>query len=252
MRTLVIIPTYNERENLAGIVRRVRALHDVDVLVADDASPDGTGVLADELAAADPRVHVRHRAGKEGLGRAYLDGFRWGMARGYTHLVEMDADGSHRPEQLGDLLARAAAADQPDLVIGSRYVPGGEVVNWSRAREALSRGGNLYTRLWLGLPTSDSTAGFRVYRADMLQRLHLDDVGAAGYYFQVEMTRRTWLAGGRIAEVPISFLERERGTSKMSRAIVAEAMVRTTRLGLDYRGAQLAQAIRRLRKRRTA
>lgn len=249
MKALVIIPTYNERENIARVVTRVRALNDVDVLVADDSSPDGTGGIADGLAAADPRVHVLHRAGKEGLGRAYLAGFRWGLERGYSHLVEMDADGSHRPEDLGRLLMRAVREDAPDLVIGSRYVPGGRVVNWPRSREALSRGGNLYTRLWLGLPTNDSTAGFRVYRADLLGRLPLEQVAAAGYYFQVEMTRRTWLAGGRIVEVPITFVERELGTSKMSRAIVLEALAHTTRLGIARRWGQLVSV---LKKRRTA
>lgn len=244
MRALVVIPTYNERENIADIVTRVRAL-DVDVLVSDDASPDGTGAIADQLASRDPRVHVLHRAGKEGLGRAYLDAFRWGLARGYTHLVEMDADGSHRPEQLGSLLSRAVAADRPDLVIGSRWVAGGEVVNWPRHRELLSRGGNLYVRLWLGLPVADATAGFRVYTREVLERIDFDSVGVSGYYFQVEMTRQTVAAGGSVVEVPISFVERTRGASKMSGAIVREAMWRTTDLGLRLRGAQLRRALRR-------
>jgi dolichol-phosphate mannosyltransferase len=246
MRTLVIIPTYNERENVADIVRRVR-VEDVDVLVADDSSPDGTGEIADELSGADPRVHVLHRAGKEGLGKAYLDAFAWGLARDYTHLVEMDADGSHRPEQLGQLLARAAAPDAPDLVIGSRWVRGGEVVNWPWHREVLSRGGNLYVKLWLGLPAADATAGFRVFRREILQRLDLTGVGSAGYYFQVEMTRLVVQAGGTVAEIPISFLERTRGESKMSKAIVKEAMVRTTVLGARHRGGQVRDLARRLR-----
>lgn len=237
MNVLVMIPTYNERENIADIVQRVRA-HDVDVLVVDDASPDGTGVLADDLAAADPRVHVLHRAGKEGLGRAYLAAFRWGLARGYSHLVEMDADGSHRPEQLGALLARAGASDAPDVVIGSRWVPGGEVVNWPWHRAMLSRGGNLYVKLWLGLPAADATAGFRVYRREILERIDLTNIASTGYYFQVEMTRQAALVGGTVAEVPISFVERVRGESKMSRAIVAEAMARTTVIGVRYRGAR--------------
>lgn len=240
MRTLVIIPTYDERENIADIVRSVRH-EDVDVLVADDASPDGTGEIADALAEADPRVHVLHRAGKEGLGKAYIDAFGWGLARGYTHLVEMDADGSHRPEQLGALLARAAAPDAPDLVIGSRWVPGGEVVNWPWHRELLSRGGNLYVKLWLGLPAADATAGFRVYRREILERIDLGDVGSAGYYFQVEMTRQTALAGGAVVEVPISFVERTRGESKMSKAIVKEAMIRTTLIGARHRGGQVRE-----------
>ncbi|HZL81782.1 MAG TPA: polyprenol monophosphomannose synthase [Demequina sp.] len=244
MKTLVIIPTYNERENIRDIVTRVRR-EDVDVLVADDASPDGTGAIADELAAADPRVFVKHRAGKEGLGRAYIDAFGWGLARDYTHLVEMDADGSHRPEQLPLLLERAARADLPDLVIGSRWVPGGEVVNWPWSRMFLSRAGNLYVRLWLGLPAADATAGFRVYRSEILRRIDFDTVGSSGYYFQVEMTRQAALAGGVVVEVPISFIERERGTSKMSNAIVREAMVRTTLLGARHRWQQVRAALRR-------
>lgn len=246
MRALVIIPTYNERENIELIVPQVRAAADVDVLVADDASPDGTGKLADALAAAEARVHVLHRAGKEGLGRAYVAGFRWALERDFTHVVEMDADGSHQPGQLPQLLSRAAAADHPALVIGSRWVPGGRIVNWPVHRELLSRGGNLYVKLWLGLPAHDATAGFRVYTREILQQIDLDDVGAAGYFFQVEMTRRTLLAGGSVVEVPITFVERERGESKMSGNIVREAMLTTTALGFRHRLDQLGQAVRRL------
>lgn len=231
MKPLVVIPTYNERENIVSIVGRARK-NDVDVLIADDNSPDGTGQIAEEIAAADPRVFVMHRAGKEGLGKAYLAAFAWGLERDYTHLVEMDADGSHRPEQLGRLLTRAAEADRPDLVIGSRYVRGGSTVNWPMFRQVLSRGGNLYIRLMLGLPVNDATAGYRVYRREILERIGLDTVDATGYYFQTEMTRRVAELDGRIAEVPVTFVERELGDSKMDQAVFSESLARTTKLGL--------------------
>lgn len=232
MKALVIIPTYNERENLAWIVERVLR-NDVDVLVADDNSPDGTGEIADELAASHPRVHVLHRAGKEGLGRAYVAAFGWGLERDFTHLVELDADGSHRPEQLGRLLSRAAAPDAPDLVIGSRYVRGGKTVNWPLTRQLLSRAGNLYIRLALGLPVSDATAGYRVFRREILERVDLASVDVAGYYFQTEMTRRVVRAGGVVVEVPVTFVERERGQSKLSGDVFVESLARTTRLGWE-------------------
>lgn len=241
MKALAVIPTYNEKENVGVVVPAVLEHTDVDVLIVDDASPDGTGMIADALARAHDRVHVMHRPGKEGLGRAYLAGFRWGLARDYTHLVEMDADGSHRPEQLPDLLARASDDDAPDLVIGSRWTPGGGIVNWPRHRELLSRGGNLYVKMWLGLPSDDSTAGFRVYRREVLETIALDSVGAVGYFFQVDMTRRTVAAGGTVVEVPISFLERQRGDSKMSGSIMREAMWTTTLLGVRHRGRQLSR-----------
>ncbi|HZK05215.1 MAG TPA: polyprenol monophosphomannose synthase [Actinomycetaceae bacterium] len=232
MKPLVIIPTYNEAENVAHIVGRARR-NDVDVLIADDNSPDGTGQLAEELAAADPRVQVMHRVGKEGLGKAYLAAFEWGLERDYTHLVEMDADGSHRPEQLGRLLNRASEEDRPDLVIGSRYVRGGSTVNWPLTRQLLSRGGNLYIRVMLGLPVNDATAGYRVYRREILEAIGLDTVDATGYYFQTEMTRRVAELGGAIAEVPVTFVERELGDSKMDQAVFTESLGRTTRLGLE-------------------
>ncbi len=232
MKPLVVIPTYNEIANIEGIVARARR-NDVDVLIADDNSPDGTGQLADSLAVADPRIHVLHRTGKEGLGRAYLAAFAWGLERDYTHLVEMDADGSHKPEELGRLLNRAAAADSPDLVIGSRYVRGGRTVNWPLKRQVLSRAGNLYIRVMLGLGVNDATAGYRVFRREILVEIGLDTVEATGYYFQTEMARRVKQLGGTIAEVPVTFVERELGDSKMDQAVFTESLSRTTKLGLE-------------------
>ncbi|TRW46824.1 polyprenol monophosphomannose synthase [Georgenia yuyongxinii] len=246
MRTLVIVPTYNERDALPRTLARTRAaVPAADVLVVDDASPDGTGKLADAAAAADPQVHVLHRTAKDGLGRAYVAGFGWALQRGYELVVEMDADGSHQPEQLPLLLERAALSDEPDLVVGSRWVPGGEVVNWPAHREALSRGGNLYIRAALGLPVRDATAGFRVYRAHTLRRLPLAEIQSQGYCFQVDMTWRVHRAGGRIVEMPISFVERAEGQSKMSRDIVVEALWRCTVWGLGHRGAQLRALVTR-------
>ncbi len=246
MRTLVIIPTYNERESLPAALERTRqAVPDADILVADDNSPDGTGAVADAASARDERVHVLHRPGKQGLGRAYVAGFQWALERGYELIVEMDADGSHRPEQLPDLLARAQRPDAPALVIGSRWVPGGAVVNWPRHRELLSRGANTYVRLALGLPVRDATAGFRVFRADVLAALPLEEIESQGYCFQVDMTWRVHRAGGRVAEVPISFVERAEGVSKMSRSIITEALVRTTVWGLSHRARQLAALVGR-------
>ncbi|HWS57546.1 MAG TPA: polyprenol monophosphomannose synthase [Actinotalea sp.] len=243
MRTLVIIPTYQERDALPDTLERTRAaVPDADVLVADDASPDGTGDLADAYAARDPHVHVLHRAGKEGLGRAYVAGFRWALDRGYEAVVAMDADGSHQPEQLPSLL-EALEAEEADLVLGSRWVPGGRVVNWPRYREILSRGGNTYTRLAMGLPVRDATGGFRVYRATTLGRLPLGEVLSQGYCFQVDMTARVTDLGGRVVEVPITFVERQVGESKMSRAIVVEALWRVTVWGARHRGGQVSRAV---------
>ena len=241
-RVLVIIPTYNERAALPVALSRLRAAEpDVDVLVVDDASPDGTGEVADALAATDEAVHVLLRAGKGGLGPAYVAGFGWGLDRGYTTLVEMDADGSHRPQDLGGLLARATATDAPDLVIGSRWVPGGAVSNWPKHREWLSRGANRYTRVALGLPVKDATAGFRAYRADTLRTILAEQPASAGYCFQIDMAWRVHLAGGRVEEVPILFVEREQGTSKMSRAIIVEALWRVTGWGLRHRWRQVTR-----------
>ena len=236
---LVVVPTYNERDNLEPLLSR---LHEVapaaHVLVVDDASPDGTGELADKLAAADERVRVLHRPGKAGLGAAYLAGFAEGLQGSYEVVVEMDADGSHAPEDLPTLLA---ALDDADLVIGSRYVPGGRVVNWPAHREWLSRGGNLYSRLALGVPIRDITGGYRAFRREVLEELALGDVASQGYCFQVDMAWRAVQAGFRVREVPITFTERERGSSKMSQTIVAEALWRVTRWG----AARLLQRVRR-------
>jgi dolichol-phosphate mannosyltransferase len=248
MSTLVIIPTYNERESLPVQLAAVRAAApDVDVLVVDDASPDGTGQVADEIAARDEAVQVLHRPGKGGLGAAYVAGFGWGLERGYDLLVEMDADGSHRAVDLPPLLARAAAPDAPSLVIGSRWVPGGSVVNWPWYREVLSRGANTYVRFALGMPVRDATAGFRAYPAATLRRIDLASVESHGYCFQVDMTWRVVRDGGRVAEVPITFVERMAGVSKMSRAIIVEALTKTTLWGLAHRGRQLHRLVTRPR-----
>jgi dolichol-phosphate mannosyltransferase len=234
---LVIIPTYNESENIARIISRTRkAVPDAHILIADDNSPDGTGKLADEIASADNHVHVMHRLGKEGLGAAYLAGFEWGLNEGYEVLVEMDADGSHQPEQLPELLA---ALSNADLVLGSRWVRGGKVVNWPRSREVLSRGGNLWTRMMLGIPLRDATGGFRAFRRKTLLGLGLDNVASAGYCFQVDLAWRALKADFRVVEVPITFIEREYGASKMSQRIVIEALVRTTIWGVAHRAKQL-------------
>jgi dolichol-phosphate mannosyltransferase len=232
-RVLVIIPTYNEAENVAGIVRRVReAATEAHVLVVDDNSPDGTGAIADKLAVTDSQVHVLHRKGKEGLGAAYLAGFAWGIDAEYDVLVEMDADGSHQPEQLPRLLD---ALGDADLVLGSRWVAGGEVVNWPKSRELLSRGGSLYSRLILRVPIRDVTGGYRAFRRQTLEGLGVDQVNSQGYCFQVDMARRAVAGGFRIVEVPITFVERELGASKMSRGIVVEALWRVTAWGLSSR-----------------
>jgi dolichol-phosphate mannosyltransferase len=230
---LVIVPTYNECENLDLIAGRLHAaVPTANLLVVDDNSPDGTGKLADELAARHAWVHVLHRPGKQGLGAAYVAGFAWAREHGYDVVVEMDADGSHAPEQLPRLLA---ALDQAELVLGSRWVEGGEVVNWPRSRELLSRGGNLWTRLALGLPLKDATGGYRAYRRSVLDEVLAREVASQGYCFQVDLAWKIWQAGHRVVEVPITFVERERGESKMSRAIVVEALWRVTLWGVTSR-----------------
>ncbi|MBK0371330.1 MULTISPECIES: polyprenol monophosphomannose synthase [Streptomyces] len=232
-KVLVIIPTYNEVENIGPIVDRVRtAVPDAHILVADDNSPDGTGKAADEIAAADDRVHVLHRKGKEGLGAAYLAGFAWGRENGYGVLVEMDADGSHQPEELPRLLTALKGAD---LVLGSRWVPGGRVVNWPKSREVISRGGSLYSRLALGLSVRDVTGGYRAFRTETLDGLGLGEVASQGYCFQVDLARRAVEAGYHVVEVPITFVDREVGDSKMSRDILVEALWRVTGWGITSR-----------------
>jgi len=229
----VVIPTYDERESLPATVAALfTAAPDVDLLVVDDASPDGTGPLADALAAADPRVSVLHRAGKEGLGRAYRDGFAWALERDYPVVVEMDADGSHPASALPAMLDALAADPGVGVVIGSRWVEGGSVVDWPAYRRLLSVGGNAYARLALRIPVRDITAGYRAYRAEVLAELAHEEIDSRGYCFQVDMTVRTWDAGWDIAEVPIAFRERVAGVSKMSASIVVEAMLRVTGWGL--------------------
>ncbi|MFT4165592.1 MAG: polyprenol monophosphomannose synthase [Microlunatus sp.] len=236
-RVLVIIPTYNERENIDMITSRLRAaVPSAHVLIADDNSPDGTGRRADELAATDDHIQVLHRLGKEGLGAAYLAGFAWGLERGYDVLVEMDADGSHQPEQLPLLLD---ALRDADMVKGSRWVPGGKIVNWPKSRVAISKSGSLWTRMMLGVPLKDATGGFNAFRADTLRGIRFDRIASAGYCFQIDLGWRSLKAGYRVVEVPITFVEREYGQSKMSQQIVAEALIRTTWWGVKHRAGQL-------------
>ena len=247
-RVIMVMPTYNEAENLAWLVGRLRTAEpSVDLLVVDDNSPDGTGDIADELAAADPAVHVLHRAGKGGLGAAYLAGFAWALDAGYDVVGEMDADGSHQPEQLHRLLEALAGSgsEGADLVIGSRWVPGGSVVNWPLRREALSRGGNLYVRLLLGISVRDATAGFRVFRRSALEKIDLASVQSTGYVFQTDLVTRCLRAGLVVREVPIEFIERVRGDSKMSGAVATESLRRITRWGLHERRDQVRRALRR-------
>ncbi len=226
--TLIIVPTYNERENLRPLVGKVLGLPvPVDLLVVDDNSPDGTGKLADELAAAHDAVQVLHRAGKEGLGRAYCAGFVWALARGYEFVFEMDGDFSHNPEDIPRFLEAAADAD---LVLGSRYANGIRVINWPLRRLLLSLGAAKYVRIVTGMPFSDPTGGFKCFRRRALQSVDLEQVHSNGYSFQIEMTHKLWRQGLRVAEVPITFTDRFQGTSKMSRKIVYEALGMVWRL----------------------
>ncbi|MEW1953535.1 polyprenol monophosphomannose synthase [Terrabacter sp. NPDC080008] len=247
-RVAVLIPTYNERDNLPGIVTRVRAsVPAADVFVLDDGSPDGTGQIADDLAASDPQVHVVHRSGKEGLGKAYLAGFALVLDQGYDAAVEMDADGSHLPEQLPSLLA---ALPEADLVIGARWVKGGQVRNWPAHRKVLSVGANIYTKVMLGMAVNDATAGYRVYRSSALRTMGLEGVESQGYCFQIDLTLRAVRAGLTVVEVPITFVEREIGVSKMGRDIVREALTSVTRWGLEHRVGQMRSLVGSVRERK--
>ena len=232
-QSLIVVPTYNERDNVPTVVERLlAALPGTDLLFVDDNSPDGTGVVLDELAASQPRIHVMHRAGKLGLGTAYVEGFGWGLARGYEYLFEMDADGSHDPKYLPQMLA--LAEDGADVVIGSRYVPGGGTANWGIGRQIISRGGGLYARTILGVDVQDLTAGFVCWRRGALEAIDLAAITSNGYSFQIEMKYRALQQGLRLVETPIVFVDRRVGQSKMSRAIVVEALLKVW--ALRFRG----------------
>lgn len=231
-RALVVTPTYNERDNLPGLVKRVMALPDtIDLLVVDDNSPDGTGQLAEDLAATRPRMHVLHRAEKNGLGRAYIAGFQWALERPYGFILEMDGDLSHNPDDIPRLLA---AAGEADLVLGSRYLDGIRVINWPLRRLMLSLGAALYVRLITGMPFTDPTGGFKCFRREALQSLALEAIHSNGYSFQIELTHRLWRRGLRVAEVPIVFTDRFHGQSKMSGHIVQEALGMVWRLWAQH------------------
>ena len=233
---LVIVPTYNEAQSAPRLISSVlELLPAIHILVVDDGSPDGTAEICQSIADADSlgRVHVMRRAGKQGLGSAYIAGFGWGAARGYKAMIEMDADGSHRPIDLVAMVAAFDADETIDCLIGSRWMPGGKVVNWAKQREALSRGANKYAKFMLGLKVNDITAGFRIYRTSLISRIDFTTVGSEGYCFQIEMTRKVVALGAKIKEVPITFVEREFGVSKMSGNIVIEAMSRVTVWGLQ-------------------
>jgi dolichol-phosphate mannosyltransferase len=241
-RVAVVIPTYNERDNIRLITARLRfTIPGADLLIVDDNSPDGTGQIADELAAADTHIHVLHRPAKAGLGAAYVAGFQAALEQGYDTIVEMDADGSHQPEDLPKLLAALASAD---IVLGSRWMPGGKTLNWPKSRELLSRAGNAYARIMLGISLRDVTGGYRAYRASALWKIGLENVESVGYCFQIDLAWRAVQAGLMVAEVPITFVERTQGASKMSKAIVREALWLVTRWGITMR-------LRRLRPRIT-
>jgi dolichol-phosphate mannosyltransferase len=226
MRTLAVIPTYNEAESIGALVEQVLAADEqLDVLVVDDGSPDGTAEIVTKAMATEPRLHLLERSAKEGLGAAYRAGFRWGLTRDYDALVEIDADFSHPPDRLPALLG---ALEEADVAIGSRYVPGGRTAGWSPVRKAISKLGNTYVRLVIGLPVRDATAGYRAFRSEVLRTLAVESSESNGYCFQIEMAHRAWQEGFQIAEVPITFTERVAGTSKMHRRIVVEALVRVT------------------------
>ena len=244
-RYVIVLPTYNERENVERVVDELSDVRSLapfpgDVLIVDDASPDGTGEMADTLARAHPWVHVLHRPTKRGLGRAYIDGFRWALEHGYSHILEMDADMSHPPSAVPRLLEAAADAD---LVLGSRYIDGGGVVGWPAHRRLISRAGSLYARTLLGVPVRDLTGGFKCFHRRVLEAANLDAVHSQGYVFQIELTYRTLRMGGRVVEVPITFEDRTAGSSKMTPAIVAEAVWKVPALRLRARGEQLDELL---------
>ena len=242
-KVLVIVPTFNELESLPVIVAGIRSVErSVHILIADDNSPDGTGEVADSLSSGDNNIHVLHRTAKAGLGAAYLDSFEWAKKSGYDVVVEMDADGSHRPADLTKILD---ALTNNDVVLGSRWIKQGKVVNWAKSREILSRGGNLYTRMWLGIPLHDATGGFRAYRMSALDVMNIDQVESQGYCFQVDMAWRAVKAGLRVTEVPITFVERELGESKMDSSIVKEALWRVTQWGIEKRYSDLKRVFGR-------
>lgn len=242
-RVVMVLPTFNEADNLAWVVGRLRAAQpDVHVLVVDDGSPDGTGEIADRIAATDDHVRVLHRSDKGGLGAAYVAGFREALAAGFDVVGEMDVDGSHQPEQLQRLLDAIVDAD---LVLGSRWVPGGSVVHWPRRREALSRGGNLYVRALLGIEVRDATSGFRLFRRSTLEKIDLDTVRSTGYVFQTDLVTRTLRAGLHVREVPIEFIERVHGDSKMSGTVALESLRRITSWGMRERAEQVRRLVRR-------
>lgn len=244
MRVLTVIPTYNEKENLPVVIKRLRAaMPDGFVLVVDDNSPDGTGDLADQLATQDDHINVLHRTVKDGLGGAYLAGFEWGLNAGYDVLVEMDADCSHQPEQLPLLIS--AIEDGADLAIGSRYIRGGKTKNWPVHRQVLSRGANVYTKLILGTKINDITAGYRAFRKEALERLNLEGIDSKGYVFQVDLAWRAEQAGLKITEVPITFIEREIGDSKMDGNIIFDSMTKVTRWGLESRFKKAKKLLRK-------
>ncbi len=241
-KTLVVIPTYNERESLPIIISGVRTAEPkVDILIADDNSPDGTGEVAEGLRNSDSAIFVLHRAAKAGLGAAYLDAFGWAKTEGYEVVVEMDADGSHRPVDLTKILD---ALTNSDVVLGSRWVKHGKVVNWPLSRKLLSRGGNLYTRMWLGIPIQDATGGFRAYRMSALDLMGIEHVESQGYCFQVDMAWRAVKSDLKVTEVPITFVERELGESKMDGSIVKEALWRVTQWGIEKRLSDLKRILR--------
>ncbi|TQL64395.1 polyprenol monophosphomannose synthase [Rarobacter faecitabidus] len=243
-RTLVIMPTYNEATTIPVALERVLAeAPDLNVLVVDDNSPDGTGAIVDRIAADDDRIAALHRSGKLGLGTAYVAGFRWALERGYDVIVEMDADGSHRPEDLPKILRVLDAYPDAAVVLGSRWISGGKTENWAKSRQLISRFGNAYVHLALGLPVGDATGGFRAYRAEKLAELELDDIASQGYCFQVDVLWRLHQRGELIVEAPITFVERRAGTSKMSGAIAREALVNITVWGTRHRARQLKRVV---------